>query len=189
MGYFKCAASLALLSCAAAPASAAVEAAKPCMTKDQLGGLVVALLPAAMKQLQSTCKVHLPAGASLNNMSPSQIKIFEAAAETAKPKAGEALGIMMGKDIPQGVDPGTMLPFIEAMAVSGLANEMKPENCNIANNLWSALAPLPPENWGELVASFVALGIADNKKADKAGTKKGGIPDMNICPYVAAVKS
>ena len=179
------AAGLALLACSAAPVSVAAQSVNPCITKDQLGGLVVALMPAAIKQLKASCGTNLPSGASLNKITPAQMKMFETASESAKPKAGEALRIMMGKDVPEGVDPSSLMPFIESMAVSGIASELKPDTCPMVNNLWSALAPLPPENWGELVATFAQLGMSGNKKTGKVEGKKSPMSDLNICPYVA----
>jgi hypothetical protein len=185
MKMFKLVGSLALIASVTTPVFAATQQSKQCMSKDQLGSLVVVLLPAAMKQLQTSCKEHLPANSALNSLNDDQIARFTQAAETAKPEAGKALRIMMGNDVPKGVDGATMLPFIESMAVAGIAGELKPEMCPVANNLWSALAPLPPENWGELIAVFAELGLAGKKADGKTEGKKGGLPPFDLCPSVA----
>lgn len=180
---------LAILATMALPVSVSAQAAKPCMTKDQLGGLVVTLLPAAMKQLQTTCKPNLPENAALSTLSVDKMTQFQTAATAARPKAAEALRIMMGNEVPEGVDGATMLPFIESMAVAGIAGEIKPEMCPMVNNMWSALAPLPPENWGELVAIFALIGMKETKGPAKAAGKKNPMSDLNICPYVAVGNS
>ena len=175
----------AALAALTMPVTVSAQAAKPCLTKDQLGSLVVAFIPAAMKQLQTTCTANLPANAALNSLTADKLAQFQIAADAAKPKAGEALRLMMGKDVPAGVDGATLLPFIESMVVSGVSAEIKPDACPIANNLWSALAPLPPEKLGELVVSVVMAGTSRDKNAQKVEGKKSPISGLNICPYIA----
>ena len=70
-------------------------------------------------------------------------------------KADPAMGGMIVNLLRESGDE--MRPFVDAMVMQIVAEEMKPRSCNDLDRLVRLLAPLPPENWGQLVATVMGM--------------------------------
>lgn len=186
MKFTKILASVSLATAAIAlPGQAIAAQAGNCITHAEASALVVAMLPAASEQAVKTCAPLLPANSAINGITPERIAKFKAAAEPAKPAAGEAVKKAMGKDLPAALPGSAMLPMIEGLAIATMAEEMDKNTCMIVNNLWPTLAELSPQGIGGMVASLLSAFM--NNQDAKGAKKKTPISDISICPYVATM--
>jgi hypothetical protein len=183
MRYFKVSASLAIMATLSIPMSATAQATKPCISKEQVSIAVSALLPPLIETMSSGCKDFLPQNASLSRLDVGAFQQYKAAGESATPAAGEFLVKVMGDQLPEGMKGDAILPFVKGIITSKVASDLNAETCSIANNLWAALSPLPPENWGQIVAGIMAA-----TKPKNVSAKKGSQNAMPaICPYIAEI--
>ena len=174
MKFGKLSITVAMAAACAMPVSAM---ARPCFTKAQIGNAVTAFLPAALGTLRSSCVPHLPADSAIAGITDAKLQLFKDAATKARPNAIGALRALFADDIPAEASPESLLTMADAMIPVLLAGELKKGECMIANEFWSALSPLPPQNWGELTATFFQIGVNEDRNAGKKPEF-----DFDICP-------
>lgn len=61
-------------------------------------------------------------------------------------------------------DGQELRPFVDAIATQMVADSIKPESCGDIEAILPLLAPLPPENYGELVSVIVGFVTEDDDK-------------------------
>ena len=164
MKFGKLSITVAMAAACAMPVSAM---ARPCFTKAQIGNAVTAFLPAALGTLRSSCSPLLPESSAIAGITDAKLQLFKDAATEARPGAIGALRAMFADDIPAEASPEALLTMADAMIPVMLAGELKKDECVIADEFWSALSPLPPQNWGALAATFLEIGVNEDKKAGK----------------------
>jgi hypothetical protein len=98
---------------------------------------------------------------------------------------------MLANELPVPMAGTAILPFVEGMVPAMLADGIDANTCEAANNIWTALSPLPPEN---IAATLGAIMVAASKdKAETAETEedqtKRPFDDFAVCPYVATLEA
>ncbi|MEE9434065.1 MAG: hypothetical protein V3V15_07485 [Sphingorhabdus sp.] len=181
----------ALLAIAAATSlsSQAIAAEVDCISKQELGDLGVALLPAAMEQAVSQCEQFLPAQSSLLIGGPIAVARYRAEAEGVREQAGRTIKAFIGDAMPSALSADVVLPFAEALMVDGMAGELDAKSCATFNNVWSPLASLPARNVINVaVAIFAAIEEDEGKGGNKSGATEGDdgnpLAGMKVCPFV-----
>lgn len=81
-----------------------------------------------------------------------------------------------------------ILPFIEGMVPALLAQEIDAEACEVANNIWTAIAPLPPENIASTLGAILLAASKDKAEDGKAKENRRSLDDFAVCPYVATAQ-
>jgi len=162
---------------AAACAMPVSAMARPCLSKAQIGNAVTAFLPAGLETLRTSCLPHLPANSAIARITDAKLQLFRDAATEARPGAIDAVRTMFADDIPAEASPEALFTMADAMIPVMLAGELKKDECVILNEFWSALSPLPPQNWGQLTAIFFQIGVNEDRKAGKKPDF-----DFDICP-------
>ncbi len=167
----------------------AAEAAEPCMTNSEFQSVAVVLLPALHSQAVTSCKAFLPANAGLLVQSAELTARYATSAERERTAAGDILARLLAKEMPVPMTGSAILPFIEGMVPAMLAQEIDAEACEVANNIWTAIAPLPPENIASTLGAILLAASKDKAKdsADKAGSRS--LDDFAVCPYVATAQA
>lgn len=72
-------------------------------------------------------------------------------AENAGPEMGGVMQTLMR------MEGDELRPFVDAIAMQMIAEEIEPGTCSDVDTLMPLLAPLPPENYGALVATLMGL--------------------------------
>lgn len=181
------AAALAALTCH--QGAFAAQAAKPCMNNSEFQSVAVVLLPVLHTQAVASCKAFLPSNAGLLVQSAELTSRYATSAERERTAAGDILARLLAKEMPVPMSGSAILPFIEGMVPALLAQEIDAEACEVANNIWTALAPLPPENIASTLGAILLAASKDKAKDDGKG-KEGSrrFDDFAVCPYVATAE-
>jgi hypothetical protein len=177
---------LAVIATFSLPASALAAETARCVNSDQVGGLATAVLPNLVTKMSQNCANVLPEGAALRVSGAAAAEQYKDAAIAARPKAMEAIALIAGDDLPDGMSADVVFPFMEALLFAEIEKGNMQTTCPVMNNLWSAMKALPFENWGLVLAAIVSAD--EQSKADKANAKpsrRSMTADLPICPYIA----
>ncbi|MEZ5708761.1 MAG: hypothetical protein R3E02_05160 [Blastomonas sp.] len=166
MRKFVCGAALAAL-CMAQGVAAQKQAAPKCLTRPQAEKLVVAVLPALVRGAQRKCAEQVAPTASLYTSGNRITKVFQPAADAAWPEARKTLPILTGSNELSSLDDVLLRPLFESIVAEEVAGKFEAEDCDTVDQVFDALLPLPPENFGKL---FVVL--YDVGKDEKPGEKR-----------------
>ena len=179
----------ALIALCSHQGALAAQATKPCMTNSEFQSVAVVLLPSLHSQAVTSCKAFLPANAGLLVQSAELTARYATSAERERTAAGDILARLLAKEMPVPMSGSAILPFIEGMVPAMLAQEIDAEACEVANNIWTAIAPLPPENIASTLGAILLAASKDKAKdsKDKAGNRS--LDDFAVCPYVATAQA
>lgn len=165
----------------------ATPSAERCVTAQQASGLMLVLLPGALRAMQRVCATRLPDSALLRRMPPALLSKYETAAAGAWPRATEAIRAISGQSL-DASQVAMVRPMLDAMAAPMLAEVIQPDICPTANRVATLLEPLPAENLAGLVVTYVELRAAEKaREARESGTTpapatRSRVPDVTICP-------
>ena len=170
-GIFATAAAWAALTGTVAQAQdvRAKNAGTECITAKEAEGLMLAVAPAAIREVAGFCKTALPANAYLRNQGPLIAK-YEAGSKGAQAGATAAMGKLSG--LPLDSSMGAMLmPMMTQMVGALLTKELKARDCPTYDRALRLIDPLTAENGAALLILIVQL--AQNGKKD---------PEFPLCP-------
>lgn len=147
----------------------AATAAAPCISEEEMTGLVGFALPAVLDGAKNRCKPHLASTGYFATRGAEFIERYAARKDANWPMAKSAflkfggnqddkMSAMLTK-----LPDDAVKPFVEAMVGEMVGSEIKPSQCKAIERGIRLLAPLPPENTAELV-SFVFSMSSDAKK-------------------------
>ena len=157
-------------------ATGAQAAEQSCMTRAQLADLVVVATPAALGTMRQQCGTAFAPDSPLKDATGPLTVKYEAAAKEAWPRAKDALIVASAgrasaderKRIGDAMTPAVVGTFMAPL----VAKALTPAVCADADRVATLLAPLPPANFGALVATLVELG---EKRS------KGGNSPLHLC--------
>lgn len=169
----------------------AAQAAKPCLSNGEFRSVAVTLLPALHNQAVSSCKAHLPSNAGLLVQSAELTAKYNAAAEKERTAAGNILARLLADELPVPMSGSAILPFIEGMVPAMLAQSIDAKACEAANNIWTALAPLPSENIASTLGAILLANSNDKRdgESNASGRNNRALDSFAVCPYVATVEA
>ena len=163
-----------------------------CVQQEDVADAATYAMPLVIEALQSRCTEVLPANSFIMNEGADLSAEFEPLRDSAWPGARRLLvGAIESKtgakrEWADQAAPGTggimqtlmrmegdeLRPFVDALALQLIAEEIEPETCGKANALLPLLAPLPPENYGALVATVMGF----------VGKKEGAMQICEVLP-------
>lgn len=151
----------------ALPAQAAQQAASQCLTEPELRSLARFALPGALNGLVGKCSATLTPESFMRKDGLSLVSRYNAGKQAAWPSAKTALFRMGGTDADtmkmiRQLPDEALQPFVDGLIGNLVSDQIKPDQCAIADRMMRLLAPLPPENMAELVSTIVVL--ADDPK-------------------------
>lgn len=181
----------ALIAIISHQSAMAAESAKPCLTSSEFQSVAVTLLPVLHNQAVTSCKAFLPANAGLLVQSAELTARYAPSAARERAAAGEILARMLADQLPVPMSGSAILPFVEGMVPAMLAQGIDAETCEVANNLWTALAPLPAENIASTLGAILVAASKDKKEDADNEEKSASRPldDFAVCPYVATAQA
>lgn len=166
------AAALSLLS-----AEAHAAQTPPCVTEEEVSGMMAFAMPSALDGITRACRPHLAGNGYFATQGTALVSRYAARKDAAWPMARRAFVKFGSERDPKAAETFEMLPdaalqpFVEAMMSQMIGSDVKSKDCANYERLASLLDPLPPENTAALFG--VILGIVGNKPG-KSGPK--------ICP-------
>lgn len=181
----------ALIALSSHQGAVAAQSAKPCLSNGEFQSIALVLLPTLHNQAVTSCRAFLPANAGLLVQSEELKARYTAAAARERTAAGNVLARLLANELPESMSGAAILPFIEGMMPAMLAQGIDAEGCEAANNIWTALAPLPPENIASTLGAILLASSKSKKAGDaaKAPGSKRGFNDFAVCPYVATAEA
>lgn len=168
----------AILSTAVFITSSTAHAQTDCISEKQANALFVAVLPGVVEALGTQCQAHLPSDARLLNSTETLETSYKPASEAAWPNATEAFAALLGAKMPKGLDTGIIAPIAGAFTVAAIAEKIDTSDCPVAEKVYAALEPLPPQNIASLLVTLIQQ--ADSRTDSKEETDDG--PPFDICP-------
>lgn len=171
-----CSVAASTLALGATVAQAAESAPATCMTGAEMKDLMLALAPAAFSAVRTKCGAALPAGSPLRANSDMMVR-YDAAAKEAWPRGKVALRKLAEPSAnadEQKVMDALTPEMLGALMMPKIMPALTPENCGQIDHIATLLAPLPPENFGELFILAARLGMRKNAQG-----KLGPVP---LCP-------
>lgn len=150
---------LSALSLALAQASAPVFApppAQPCFSRQDIGAVVVTLLPVLVDTLSERCRTHLAGDAFLNVGAADMSARLRAAAEPRRESAMRALAqgtVINGVAVRSGPEA---VERITALVTRGF-NRVNARSCADIDTLLSGFSQLQPETIADMVGAMAGL--------------------------------
>lgn len=149
--------------------AAQAQAAKSCITRSEMRGMVAYFLPTLLDSTITTCKAHLPGDSYLIGRAPALLDRLNEGKDKAWPDAKAAFMKFGGGKAPEtkvldAMPDEVIRPFIEAAITAELAPKVKPENCADIDRLTATLEPLPASNMVDMFAEILNLVAREDKK-------------------------
>lgn len=149
--------------------AAQAQAAKSCITRTEMRGMVAYFLPTLLDSTITTCKAHLPGDSYLIARAPSLLERLNAGKDQAWPHAKAAFMKFGGNKgsatkVLDAMPDEVIRPFIEAAITAELGPKVKPENCADIDRLTATLEPLPASNMVDMFAEILNLVAREDKK-------------------------
>jgi hypothetical protein len=137
-----------------------------CLTHGEAEAVATAFLPALVTNVRDQCRPLLPADAALAIHGLEMAERYSGPALRAREVATPIVSrmILSGENPPDEADfnPSAALDMVEAVIAVELAGELDADGCALANNIFSALEPLPAANFAQLFVIFLDIGSRDD---------------------------
>lgn len=141
------------------PAAAIAQDAK-CVSRAESRAVVANLMPALLTSAAQRCA---PLGSRyLAANAPSLTQRLAAHGEASWPVARRAIEKIGGNPLP---DNPTLIELGRQALATGITGKMDANACTAIDQLAEQLAPLPPENFANVFALFLEMGVNADKKA------------------------
>mgnify|MGYP001188065241 FL=1 len=161
-----------------------------CLQPEDIADATTYAMPLFVEALQSSCADVLPANSYVMNEGPALAAEFQPLRDQAWPGArrllvgliedktganranAEAAGPGMGGVVQtlMRMEGDELRPFVDAIAMQIIAEEIEPDTCGDVDALMPLLAPLPPENYGALLATL--MGFVEKKDGELSFCKE-----------------
>lgn len=145
-----------------------VASAQQCISEPQISDMIVYAVPLAVKSVQNTCGASLASDGFLALEGDALSARYLVHKDYAWPGAVEALMVFAGDKDPevgqlfQSLPPEALQPFIDAVIVQKVAEEIPVKDCRKIERAIEAIAPVEPQDAGNLIA--VIMSLADIKE-------------------------
>jgi len=149
----------------------------PCVQPADFADAVTYAIPMMMQSAQTSCAETLAADSYVMSEGDAFASRFTALQDQSWPGAKrflmtfvesdattKAMGAMLGE-----LDDETLRPFVDGIVSAKIAEDIKPATCASIEKILPLVAPLPAENYGQLLVTVMEL------------TGKTGA-DLKLCP-------
>ncbi|MEP2988991.1 MAG: hypothetical protein ABJN65_13455 [Parasphingorhabdus sp.] len=148
------------------PSVAYAQVAEKCVQPEQAAALISYILPKAIEAAKSKCEPSLSIDSTLMEVNSERFASYQAASEAAWPKAKEAVNIIGGDKLPGDIDDSLLKPLADAIFTGMIAEQIKPKDCALIDQIYTDLAPMPSSNIASLTVTIIQAATKDDKKAD-----------------------
>ena len=145
----------------ALPAAAVGQEAK-CVSRAESRAVVANLMPALLTSAAQRCGPQLGARSYLAANAPRLAQRMTAHGNASWPVAQRAIEIIGGNALP---DNPALIEFGRQALATGIAAKMDAQACTAIDALAEQIAPLPPENFANVLALFLEMGVNADRKA------------------------
>lgn len=149
------------LAALAIPASAVAQEAR-CVSRAESRAVVANLMPALLTSAARHCGPQLGARSYLAANAPRLAQRLAAHGEASWPVAQRAIETIGGNPLP---DNPALLELGRQALATGITGKMDANACIAVDALAEQLAPLPAENFANVFALFLEMGVNADKKA------------------------
>ena len=171
MKFRKNASTLALCAAAFAMPAHAAAAQAECLSSAEVRALTTFAMPSVLTGLIDHCAPEIGTSGYMTTQGRNLIASYAAHKNSAWPTARRAFFRLAGSksdtseatDMMAKMPDAALQPFVEGMIGGMIGSKLKPGQCVIADKMMRLLAPLPPENTSELLATILELTGADKK--------------------------
>jgi hypothetical protein len=158
---------LAAAALLASTAAQAQSAAVPCIPQRDAEALFLAVAPALIDSVATTCATALPATAILRRSPAALRSKFVAESDVAWPRAKAGLRTLLGPDAAPMVDSELARPMLSSMVGPMLAKDVKPGDCAGIDRVLTLIDPLPARNVAGLVVTLLDVTGAAKARAGR----------------------
>ncbi|MGB3710829.1 MAG: hypothetical protein WA985_03990 [Erythrobacter sp.] len=151
-------ASLALSLAALALPSAAIAQEARCIPREEGRAVVATLLPDLIASTAARCGPSLERGAYLPARSAQLAARLQPQARAAWPEAKGTFEVILGGSLP---DNPALLEFGRKTLAEGMVQQLDTKTCSMVDRLVQEIAPLPPENFANVFALFLEVGLEE----------------------------
>ena len=151
---------LAGLAALSLPATAIAQDAK-CVSRAESRAVVANLMPALLTNAAQHCS-PLVRSSYLATNAPRLAQRLAAHGQASWPVARRAVEKLGGNPLP---DNPALLELGRQALATGITGKMDAQACTAVDALAEQLAPLPPENFANVFALFLEMGVNADKKA------------------------
>lgn len=134
----------------------------PCLSQAEATDLSIFMLPAAVDGIAEKCAKLLPPDAFLRGDHRAFSDRLREKRVERWPNVKLAMGKMSDTDLPDELGDEALMKITEVTIGAFATQDIKPQDCAPADELIRAMAPLPTENIGTIVAVLMELGSKDD---------------------------
>jgi hypothetical protein len=135
-----------------------------CVAARDVGDMAVVVAPHLIEALAARCGQYAGSAPFVGSDAGRQLASrFRAEAGTASAGAIRAIQGLAGANFPANVPDRLVLAFVGPVVADEIG-ALSAERCRAADRMIAALAPLPPANVGELVATLITLAPPENRR-------------------------
>lgn len=145
---------------------AAAQVAEKCVQPEQAEALIAYMLPKAVVAAQSKCSSVLPTRSALMEDGSERLGEYQAASEAAWPKAKEAVSVIGGEKLPDGIDDSLLKPLTDAIFTGMITDQIKSKDCALIDKIYTDLAPMPSSNIASLTVTIIQAATKEDDKSD-----------------------
>ena len=154
--------SLAVLALASASTAQAATDAKPCLTRNEVRGMMAYFAPTAIRRLGQTCTPFLSAGGYLRKNLPSIEARYAAGQDSAWPAARGAILKFMGNETKGQFDvsklsDSALRPMADEIIAQKLVLKMDQGKCMDAEDIIQAVAPINPDIMLDVISTVIGV--------------------------------
>lgn len=152
------------LAAFALPAAAVAQEAR-CVSRAESRAVVANLMPALLTSAAQRCGPQLGGASYLAANAPRLAQRLAPHGERSWPLARAAIEKLGGNPLP---DNPALIELGRQALATGITGKLDAKACGAVDGLAEQLAPLPPENFANVFALFLEMGVnADRKSAIK----------------------
>lgn len=154
-------ASLLAVAAIAVPSSAVAQEQR-CIAREDSQAVVANLLPSLLSSAATKCGPQIQGSYLASNAGALSQRLTPLAKQNW-PQARTTLEYVMNTSFP---DNAEILQFGRQALADGITKDLDRNACEAVDRLTEQLAPLPPENFANVFALFLEMGLNGNQESD-----------------------
>lgn len=144
------------------PAANAAANSTACISEAEVSGLAIYAMPSLLDGVGGICAEHLSPDGFLASNGVQLADNYTELSQSSWPLAKSGLMKFIGDDSGDlamfaELPDEAVRPFVDAIIIQKITGEIKPGDCSRIERGIRILAPLPPENTGELIGFIMSM--------------------------------
>lgn len=142
--------------------SSAIAQEQRCIAREDSQAVVANLLPSLLNSAANKCGPQVQNSYLASNAGALSQRLTPLS-ERSWPQARTTLEYVMNTEFPENAE---ILQFGRQALADGITKDLDRSACEAVDRLTEQLAPLPPENFANIFALFLEMGLNGNKESD-----------------------